>query len=39
VALFELALQDNEVKVIEERHYQLVSADKLDQTASRNYRD
>jgi len=39
VALFELTLQDDEVKVVEERHYRLVPAKKLDQTAIRNYRD
>lgn len=39
IALFELTLQDNEVKVVEERHYQLVPADKLDQAAIRNYRE
>jgi len=39
IALFELTLQDGEVKVVEERHYQLVPADKLDQAAIRNYRE
>lgn len=38
VALFELTLQDDEVKVVEERHYKLVPADQLDQKAIRNYR-
>ncbi|MPY73101.1 MAG: endonuclease [Alphaproteobacteria bacterium] len=38
VALFELTLQGDEVKVVEERHYQLVPADKLDPDAIRNYR-
>lgn len=38
VALFELMLQDDEVKVVEERHYQLVPAEKLDQKAIRDYR-
>jgi len=37
VALFELALIDSEVKVVEERHYRLVPADRLDQKAIRNY--
>lgn len=39
VALFELAVQDHEVKVVEERHYRLVPADALDRDAIRNYRD
>ena len=39
VALFELTLRDDEIKVVEERHYRLVAADKLDQDAIRNYRD
>ena len=38
VALFELTLQGDEVKVVEERHYQLVPASKLDQDAIRAYR-
>jgi hypothetical protein len=38
VALFELTLEDDEVKVVEERHYKLVPADALDQKAIRNYR-
>lgn len=39
VALFELAIQDDEVRVVEERHYRLVAADGLDQEAIRSYRD
>lgn len=39
VALFELILQEGEVKVVEERHYRLVPASKLDQAAIRDYRD
>jgi len=39
VALFELTLQDGEIKVVEERHYKLVPAKALDQDAIRNYRD
>jgi hypothetical protein len=39
VALFELTLQDDEVKVVEERHYRLVPAKKLNQEAIRDYRD
>lgn len=38
VALFELTLQDDEVKVVEERHYRLVPASDLDPTAIRAYR-
>ena len=38
IALFELTLQDDEIKVVEERHYRLVPAKKLDQTAIRDYR-
>ena len=38
VALFELTLQDDGIKVVEERHYRLVPADKLDNDAIRNYR-
>lgn len=39
VALFELTLQAEEVKVVEERHYRLVPAVDLDQVAIRDYRD
>ena len=39
VALFELTLQDDEIKVVDEKHYRLVPAKKLDQAAIRNYRD
>lgn len=39
IALFELTVQDDDVKVVEERHYRLVPAKKLDQEAIRNYRD
>jgi hypothetical protein len=38
IALFELVLQGDEVKVAEERHYWLVSANELDDTAIRVYR-
>jgi hypothetical protein len=38
VALFELTLEGDEVKVVEERHYKLVPADQLDQSAITNYR-
>lgn len=39
VAMFELALDDDEVKVVEERHYRLVPACELDKDAIRSYRD
>ncbi|QIG53906.1 endonuclease [Altererythrobacter sp. BO-6] len=39
VALFELTLQDDEVRVVQERHYQLVPSDQLDRAAIRNYQD
>lgn len=39
VALFELTLQDGEMKVAEERHYKLVPAKKLDRDTIRDYRD
>ncbi len=37
IALFELALQGDEVKVVEERHYQLVPAKDIDRDAIRKY--
>jgi hypothetical protein len=39
IALFELTLQGEEVKVVDERHYQLVPADELDKDATRDYKD
>ena len=38
-ALFELTLQNDEVRVAEERHYRLVPHDRLDDDVVRNYRD
>ncbi|MBC9209822.1 endonuclease [Roseomonas aerophila] len=38
VALFELTIQDDQVKVVEERHYKLVPASELDREAIRDYR-
>ena len=38
VALFELTIEGGDVKVVDERHYKLVPADKLDPKAIRNYR-
>ncbi|MEM6538863.1 MAG: endonuclease [Pseudomonadota bacterium] len=39
IALFELTLLDDEIKVVEERHYRLVPATKLNREAIRDYRD
>ena len=39
VALFELTLQGEEIKLVEERHYKLVPASELDRDAIRAYRD
>lgn len=39
IALFELTLQDEQVKVVQERHYRLVPASELDAGAVRDYRD
>lgn len=38
IALFELTLQDDEVKVVDERHYKLVPAGEIDPAAIRAYR-
>lgn len=38
VAMFELALQDDAVKVVDERHYKLVPKGDLDPAAIRDYR-
>ena len=38
VALFELTLQDDDIKVVEERHYRLVPASELDPGEISNYR-
>lgn len=38
IALFELTLAGDEIKVVDERHYRLVPASNLDQDALRNYR-
>lgn len=39
IALFELTLQNDEIKVVEERHYKLIPAKSIDPNAIRNYRD
>lgn len=38
IALFELTLEDGQVRVVEERHYKLVPASELDRDAIRAYR-
>ena len=38
VALFELTIDNDEIKVVEERHYKLVPSEDLDKTAIRAYR-
>jgi hypothetical protein len=39
VAMFELVVQGDAVKVAEERHYKLVPAAALDETSVRDYKD
>ena len=39
IALFELALVGQEVKVVQERHYHPIAAGQIDEAAIRNYRD
>jgi hypothetical protein len=38
VAMFELTVDNDEIKVVEERHYKLVPAEELDQKAARAHR-
>ncbi len=38
VALFELTMENNDVRIVEERHYRLVPAGELDRDAVRDYR-
>lgn len=38
IAMFELTIQDDQVRIVEERHYRLVPADGLDQSAIRTYK-
>lgn len=38
IAMFELTIEDDELKVVEERHYKMVPADQLEEQAIRNYR-
>jgi hypothetical protein len=37
IAMFELLLQDNEIRVAEEKHYQLVSSANISVEDLRNY--
>lgn len=39
IVLFELTLQDDEVKIVDERHYRLVPAKSIDQKAIINYHE
>ena len=39
VALFELALENDQVKVVQERHYELIPADRLDRAKTTAYYD
>lgn len=39
VALFELTLQDDDIKVVDEKHYRLIPSSSLDRDAIRNYRN
>ena len=38
IALFELTLREDEIRVVEERHYRLVPAERIDDDAIRSYR-
>lgn len=39
IAMFELTVQDDEVRVVDEKHYRLVPSDELDRDAIRDYRE
>ena len=39
IALFELTIQGEDIKILEERHYRLVDYSQLDEHAICNYRD
>jgi len=39
IALFELTLQNDDIKVVDERHYRLVPSEKIDREAICEYRD
>jgi hypothetical protein len=38
IAIFELTLEEGEVKVVQEKHYRLVHADQISETDLKNYR-
>lgn len=38
IAMFELTLDEGEVRVVEEKHYQLVSKEKISSEDLQNYR-
>jgi hypothetical protein len=38
IAMFELTLDESEVKVVQEKHYRLVLADQISETDLKNYR-
>ena len=38
IALFELTIDDDEVRVVDERHYRLVPADQISPEELRTYR-
>ncbi|MEQ8391190.1 MAG: hypothetical protein RIB30_09355 [Thalassospira sp.] len=39
IALFELTVQDDEIRIVQERHYKLVPSDQLDRSAIIQYQD
>jgi len=38
IAMFELTIKDNQVLVVDEKHYRLTSANQLDRVAITTYR-
>jgi len=39
IAMFELMLEDGEVRVVDEKHYKLVLADQVSETDLQNYKN
>lgn len=39
IAMFELTLDEGEVRVVQEKHYKLVSANQISETDLQNYRN
>ena len=39
IAMFELTVADDEVKIVDEKHYQLVTADQIPPDLLRSYRN